>query len=76
MNVMNVLLSEAQVIPVDEAIAEKFGQIRAKMFDTGLVVATSDLLIAVTALHLDCTVVTHNTRHFSMVPDMRLDDWL
>jgi tRNA(fMet)-specific endonuclease VapC len=29
-----------------------------------------------TALHFDYTVVTHYTRHFSMLPGLRLADWL
>ena len=76
MEVMLTMLGEVQVVPVDEIIAEKFGQVRAGMLGRGTVVATSDLLIAVTALHLDYTVVTHNTKHFSMVPGLRLQDWL
>ena len=35
-----------------------------------------DLLIASVALVYDLTVVTHNTKDFQHVPDMRLDDWL
>jgi tRNA(fMet)-specific endonuclease VapC len=35
-----------------------------------------DLLIAAVALARDLTLVTHNTRHFQEVPDLRLEDWL
>jgi predicted nucleic acid-binding protein len=35
-----------------------------------------DLLIAATALVYDLTLVTHNTRHFQGIPDLRLEDWL
>jgi tRNA(fMet)-specific endonuclease VapC len=76
MQAMSTLLTDVRVVPVDETIAEKFGVVRADMLNRGIVVATSDLLIGVTALHLDYTVVTHNTRHFSMVPGLRLIDWL
>jgi tRNA(fMet)-specific endonuclease VapC len=35
-----------------------------------------DLLIGVTALEYDLTLVTHNTRHFQNIPNLRLEDWL
>jgi len=73
---MLTMLGEVHIVPVDQTVAEKFGQVRAEMLDRGVVVATSDLLIASTALHLNYTVVTHNTKHFSMVPGLRLQDWL
>ncbi len=73
---MTDFLSEVRVIPLDESIAETFGRVRAGMLSSGTVVATSDLLIASTALHFDHTVVTHNTQHFAMVPDLRVQDWL
>jgi predicted nucleic acid-binding protein len=33
-------------------------------------------MIAATALVHDLTLVTHNTKHFTPIPDLRLDDWL
>jgi tRNA(fMet)-specific endonuclease VapC len=34
-----------------------------------------DLLIAAIAIANDLTLVTHNTREFSRVPDLRVEDW-
>lgn len=34
-----------------------------------------DLQIAAIALANDLTLVTHNTREFARVPDLRLEDW-
>ena len=70
------LLTEVNITPVDEAVAERFGIVRADLLARGKVVATADMLIASTALLFDYTVVTHNTRHFAMVPGLRLEDWL
>ena len=70
------LLTEINVLPVDAAIAEKFGSVRAELLDRGHVVATIDLLIASTALLHGLTVVTHNTRHFQPVPGLSYVDWL
>ena len=35
-----------------------------------------DLFIAATALVNDYTLVTHNTRHFSRIPGLKLEDWI
>lgn len=70
------MLSEVTVLPVDESIAAEFGRIRAQLLDTGVVVPVADLFIAVTALLRGYTVVTHNQKHFALVPSVRIHDWL
>lgn len=35
-----------------------------------------DLLIGSTAVASGLTLVTHNTRHFSRIPKITLEDWL
>ena len=64
------------VIPIDQALAERYGRVRAELTDRGLVVANADLLIASTALHLNYTMVSHNVRHFQVIPGLRLEDRL
>ena len=39
---------------------------------SGLVVATADLLIGITALHLGYSVGTRNLRHFRMIPGLEV----
>jgi predicted nucleic acid-binding protein len=70
------LLGEVDVLPVDLAIAEQFGEIRASLLDAGGRCPEMDLLIAATALVYDLTVVTHNTADFQNIPDLRVEDWL
>jgi tRNA(fMet)-specific endonuclease VapC len=73
---LNRLLLDVQVLGVDDDIAHLYGRLDAALLDRGVVVATPDLLIAATALHHDFTVVTHNVRHFTPVPGLRVQDWL
>jgi len=54
----------------------RFGQVEATLLSRGTVVAAPDLLIAATALQHDFTVVTHNVRHFTPGPGLRVQDWL
>jgi tRNA(fMet)-specific endonuclease VapC len=68
-------LDAAEVLPVTPEIAERCGQVRAKMFDEGHVVPIADMLIAATALVYDLTLVTHNVKHFVAIPGLKIVDW-
>lgn len=65
-------LREAQVLPLDEAIMRRFGQVQANLRDTGQGIGVPDVLIAATALHHDLTLVTRNLDHFRRVPDLKI----
>ena len=69
-------LSDVTVLNVDLEIARKFGEIQAMFLDRGQVMPGMDLLIAATAIVHELTMVTHNTRDFSRIPDLPLADWL
>jgi tRNA(fMet)-specific endonuclease VapC len=69
------MLVACQILPLDEQIAVRFGEVRAALFDQGTPVATADLFIVTTALVHDLTLVTHNTSDFAKIPALRLDDW-
>ncbi len=70
------LLTQVVSLPVDDGIARAFGKTRARLLDRGVTVPANDLFIAATALVHDYTLVTHNVRHFSLVPNLRIDDWV
>jgi tRNA(fMet)-specific endonuclease VapC len=59
----------------DDLCARRCAEIRRELERSGLVIGPHDLQIAATALHHDLTLVTHNTREFSRIPGLRLDDW-
>lgn len=62
-------------LPFDDACAEVYGQIRAYLADRGTPIGPNDQMIAAIALHHQCTLVTHNSREFSRVPGLILEDW-
>lgn len=72
---IEVLLRELPVIPVDDAIARRFGVERAILMDAGKPIAEMDLIIAATALEYDLTLVTHNTSDYQRISGLRLRDW-
>ena len=58
----------------DEA-AIVLGEVRAVLASAGTPIGPYDLQIAAIALANDLTLVTHNTREFSRVNGLRLEDW-
>ena len=62
-------------LPFDDRAAEEYGKIRAHLSSAGTLIGPNDLIIAATALAHACTVVTRNTREFSRVPGLLLEDW-
>ncbi len=39
-------------------------------------VGSLDIFIGATALHYDLTVITENTKHFSLMPGVRVQNWV
>jgi tRNA(fMet)-specific endonuclease VapC len=62
-------------LPFDDNAALIFGQIRADLYRQGNPIGPYDLQIAAIALANDLTLVTHNTREFSRIDELRLIDW-
>lgn len=61
-------------LPFDDQSAIIYGQIRAGRAASGTPIGPNDLLIASIALANNLILVTHNTREFSRVEGLRLED--
>lgn len=57
------------------SMLRKFGEIKAQLQKTGELLPDADLLIAATALDAGVTLVTGNTKHFSRIPGLSLENW-
>ncbi len=68
-------LSIVEVLPFDTGAAEEYGKIRAYLRKKGTPIGTMDMLISAHAKSEELTIVTHNTREFERVPDLKLEDW-
>lgn len=62
-------------LPFDDYAAEAYGRIRAQLATAGAVIGPNDLMIAAIALAHNLALVTHNTREFSRVEGLQLEDW-
>ena len=54
-----------RILPVTEAIAERWGHLAAAAKQKGMTLAVVDGVIAATALHHDLTIVTRNVKDFA-----------
>ena len=62
-------------LPFDDDAARKYGEVRSVLARQGTPIGPNDLMIAATALVHGAIVVTHNTREFSRVDGLKIDDW-
>jgi predicted nucleic acid-binding protein len=58
------------VHPLTLEIAQLAGQIEGEQAARGIGIPFEDLLIGATALHLGFEVLTHNTKHFQLIPGL------
>lgn len=65
-------LSNFATLDVTESVARRFAELRATLRRQGNLIADMDLLIAATAIVHDLSLLTRNTRHFSRVPGLHL----
>ena len=62
-------------LPFDDKAAITYSKIRAHLAERGTPIGSNDLQIAAIALTHDLILVTHNTKEFSRVERLRLEDW-
>ncbi len=65
-----------QVLGLDAASAQIFGEAKALLEKRGERLADADLLIGAIAAARKATVVTGNRKHYARVPGVTLEDWL
>ena len=74
---IDVLAAAIEVAPFDdERAAAEFGRVGSVLAERRTPIGELDGLIAAHAVALRCTLVTNNTRHFSKVPGLSLENWL
>ena len=70
-----LFLSGITVLPFDADAAFEYGLIRQELGSQGMLIGGNDMLIAAHAKSMDLILVTHNTREFSRVNGLTLEDW-
>ena len=75
LQLLNHFFAPLSSLPFDDRCAEEYGLIRADLSAQGKIIGPNDLLIAAIARAHDAVLVTHNTKEFSRITGLRLEDW-
>lgn len=70
------ILATIPVLPLDIPADAEYGSMRAELETAGQPIGMNDLLIAAHARALSLTLVTDNTREFSRIRDLSIENWL
>lgn len=62
--------------PVSPPICRHYAEQATRLKEAGTPIGANDLWIACHALADDATLVTHNTREFTRVSGLRVEDWV
>ncbi|MBN2542704.1 type II toxin-antitoxin system VapC family toxin [bacterium] len=69
-------IAPIEVLPYNEKCAREYGLIRAKLEKAGSSIGAMDLLIAAHALSLKHVLITNNTREYSRVTGLKVENWI
>lgn len=67
--------SQLKIYPFDESAARKYAIIRSRLEKEGRMISERDIQIASTAIAHKLIVVTHNTKEFSRIAELDIEDW-
>ena len=70
------ILEIIPVLPLDSPVDIQYGNIRVELEAAGQPIGMNDLLIAAHAHALDLILVTDNTREFSRIAGLSVENWL
>jgi tRNA(fMet)-specific endonuclease VapC len=73
---VKAFLGTLQVLGLDEASVQIFGEARALLEKQGHRLADADLLIGAIAAANQAIVVTGNRRHYERIPGVTVEDWI
>lgn len=69
---LRLRLRSAVILPYDLALCETYGKLKAAVYNSGRVIADTDLWIAACALRHSVPLVSNNRTHFEGIPGLVL----
>jgi len=72
---LNIFLASVNTLYFDERSSQEAGRIRFILEQSGTPIGPYDLLIGATALAYGCILITHNTKEFSRIKNLLIEDW-
>ena len=75
-NLVNLIIPSVNILTFDSPSAFIYGEIRADLEIKGKILNHTDMQIASIAITNDLTLITGNTKHFSRIDRLQLENWL
>ncbi|MBE9205591.1 type II toxin-antitoxin system VapC family toxin [Nostoc sp. LEGE 06077] len=75
LEILQRFYSQFNIIELDSQTAKIAGKIRADLTSRGTPIGPYDLQIAASTIAKNLILVTHNTREFSRINGLQLEDW-
>ena len=73
---VNTVIQKFKVLDWTAQCIEQYAMLRTALELQGKPIGALDTLIAAHALSLNAIFVTHNTREFARIPELRVENWL
>lgn len=73
---LTAVLSALDILPIEAPADVIYGELRARLEQSGQPIGGNDLLIAAQAVALGHTIVTDNQREFACISELPLENWL
>ena len=73
---LEMFLAPLEIVPFDERAVWAYGELRVELERRGESIGALDTMIAAHALSLRAVLVTNNTREFSRVNGLQLENWV
>ena len=74
-NLYNSFISNFEIIDFDYNAAVQYGIIRSQLEKSGKLIGPNDMLISSIVLSEGGTLITHNTKEFSRIQNLKIEDW-
>lgn len=72
---LGIFCESIHIVPVCD-VAHQYAIEKVKLRKKGKPIDDFDLLIAATAIHEDCVLVTENIRHMDRFENLRVENWV
>jgi len=75
LTVIEKFYSAFEIVPFNQECAAFYGRIRHYLREKGAMIGPNDLIIAATVLANHGTLITHNSKEFDRVPNIKVQDF-
>ena len=75
LNIQRHIISKVRILDFSYNEAMKAAEVLYELYSIGQPIGIEDIMIGSIALSHGLTVVTANTKHFSRIPNLRVENW-